>query len=305
MNQEQDNNSFPYRQDPQSPQNAGNGFDRYNSGMNSTPGNGYNNYPGGGFNNRPEGSPQGFPPSGDSRIPGPGSSKGSGTGKKIGISILCGVLAGITATAIFLGTVSVTLPGIVENSARKFEKSLDKSIEKEVGKLPSTIRESIEENAKDLFRSGDDDKPKKNGSKEDADDNSEGSSASPSSAKTGGYLGVSCAEVRDQEDHDDMPDGVFITDVQQGSAASMAGIKANDIVTAVDGKKVSSVEELKAAIAEHKPDSKVTITVSRKNGKEYKESTHDAILTEWPESSSDQQSAGGMTNPFGQEDKGN
>lgn len=304
MNQEQDNNSFPYRQDPQSPQNAGNGFERYNNtGANNGPGNGYNGYPGGGFNHNPNGYPGNFPPPGNGQNTGNEPSGRGGNGKKIGISILCGALAGVTATAIFLGAVSVTLPGIAENSTKDFEKSLKKTIEKEVEKLPSTLEKSIEKNTKDLFNSNDK-KSKSKGSGEDSDDSSSDSSESPTSAKTGGYLGIACAEVKDQEDSKDMPEGVYVTDVQAGSPASMAGLKTGDIITALNGKKVGSVSELKEAIAENKPESKVTLTISRKSGKEYKESTHDAILTTWPESSNDQQNAGGMTNPFGQEDDG-
>ena len=307
MNQEQDNNSFPYRQDPQAPQNAGGGFDTYNSnGTNHGPGNGYNGYPGGGFNNNPNNFPQSFPPSGGNPFPGGTPERKGGNGKKIGLSILCGALAGVTATAIFLGAVSVTLPRIAENSTKDFEKSLKKTIEKEVEKLPSTLEKSVEKNIKDLFKS-DDKKSKAKGSGDDADDSSSDSTASsesPTSTKTGGYLGIACAEVKDQENSKNMPEGVYVTDVQAGSPASMAGLKTGDIITALNGKNVSSVSELKEAIAENKPESKVTLTISRKSGKEYKESTHDAILTTWPESSNDQQNAGGMTNPFGQEDDG-
>jgi putative serine protease PepD len=57
--------------------------------------------------------------------------------------------------------------------------------------------------------------------------------------------------------------GVSVADVSSGSAAASAGIKAGDVITAVDGTKVASAESLRAIIDSHKPGDKITVTVTR------------------------------------------
>jgi putative serine protease PepD len=57
--------------------------------------------------------------------------------------------------------------------------------------------------------------------------------------------------------------GVSVADVSSGSAAASAGIKAGDVITAVDGTTVKSAESLRAIIDSHKPGDKITVTVTR------------------------------------------
>ena len=57
--------------------------------------------------------------------------------------------------------------------------------------------------------------------------------------------------------------GVSVADVSSGSAAASAGIKAGDVITAVDGTTVKSAEALRAIIDSHKPGDKITVTVTR------------------------------------------
>jgi putative serine protease PepD len=57
--------------------------------------------------------------------------------------------------------------------------------------------------------------------------------------------------------------GVSVADVSSGSAAASAGVKAGDVITAVDGTTVKSAESLRAIIDSHKPGDKITVTVSR------------------------------------------
>ena len=57
--------------------------------------------------------------------------------------------------------------------------------------------------------------------------------------------------------------GVTVADVQSGSAAADAGLKAGDLITAVDGSPVTSAERLRAVIAAHAPGDKVVLTVRR------------------------------------------
>lgn len=62
-------------------------------------------------------------------------------------------------------------------------------------------------------------------------------------------------------------DGAYITEVEANSAAEKAGIKRSDIITAIDGVKVSTVEELSSEIKKHKSGDTVTLSIIR-NGVE-------------------------------------
>jgi putative serine protease PepD len=57
--------------------------------------------------------------------------------------------------------------------------------------------------------------------------------------------------------------GAVVAQVVPGGAASAAGLRVNDIVTAIDGTKVTGSSELVGAIATHKPGDKVTLTIKR------------------------------------------
>jgi putative serine protease PepD len=57
--------------------------------------------------------------------------------------------------------------------------------------------------------------------------------------------------------------GVTVGQVSAGSAADSAGLKAGDVITAVDGTKVTTAEKLRAIIAAHKPGDSVTLTIQR------------------------------------------
>jgi len=60
-----------------------------------------------------------------------------------------------------------------------------------------------------------------------------------------------------------IPDGAYIGAVLDGSCADKAGIRAGDIITAVDGKAIASREELKAVVKEHRAGDTVTFSVYR------------------------------------------
>jgi putative serine protease PepD len=61
----------------------------------------------------------------------------------------------------------------------------------------------------------------------------------------------------------DVSDGAKVTQVVSGSPADKAGVKVGDVITAFDGKAVSSADELTAAVFNAKSGDTVTITVSR------------------------------------------
>ena len=59
--------------------------------------------------------------------------------------------------------------------------------------------------------------------------------------------------------------GVLVTEVAENSAASKGGLKAGDVITAIDGEKVDNISELYTALAK-KQEGAVTIKVIRNRG---------------------------------------
>ena len=72
-----------------------------------------------------------------------------------------------------------------------------------------------------------------------------------------GYLGVSVGDAPNGQN------GAVVQDVASGSPAAKAGLQVGDQVTAIDGQAVQSSADTVAAIRDHKPGDKVTITVNR------------------------------------------
>lgn len=62
-------------------------------------------------------------------------------------------------------------------------------------------------------------------------------------------------------------DGVYVSGVQDDGAAKAAGILKGDIITKLDGQKVTGASELTAIIAGHKPGDKIPVVILR-NGQE-------------------------------------
>ena len=61
----------------------------------------------------------------------------------------------------------------------------------------------------------------------------------------------------------DINEGVFVYSVNEGGAGDKAGLKLGDVITKVDDKAVTSMEELSAAKKGHKAGDTVTLTVFR------------------------------------------
>ena len=62
--------------------------------------------------------------------------------------------------------------------------------------------------------------------------------------------------------------GAIVQRVYKDSPASAAGLKEGDVITAIDGKPVESPQTLTEALAERKPDDKITLTVYQRESKE-------------------------------------
>jgi len=51
--------------------------------------------------------------------------------------------------------------------------------------------------------------------------------------------------------------------VKSGGAAQKAGLKAGDVITAVNGNSIASGDDLSRAIDAHKPGQQITVTYTR------------------------------------------
>lgn len=57
--------------------------------------------------------------------------------------------------------------------------------------------------------------------------------------------------------------GVYIRNVEQNSSADKAGLQESDIITAVDGTNITSIDELSKVISAHKENDKIKISIIR------------------------------------------
>ena len=57
--------------------------------------------------------------------------------------------------------------------------------------------------------------------------------------------------------------GATVGSVESGSGAAKAGMKSGDVITAVEGKSITSSQQLRAVIAAHKPGDTITLTIRR------------------------------------------
>lgn len=96
-----------------------------------------------------------------------------------------------------------------------------------------------------------------------------------------GFLGITGQDVTsDVAEAYDMPRGVYITSVEEGSAAARAGLKKGDIITRFDGSGISTIAELKEQLSYYKKGEQVKLTVSQTSEGEYQEQAVTVTLGE-------------------------
>lgn len=71
----------------------------------------------------------------------------------------------------------------------------------------------------------------------------------------------------------DIPAGVYVYQVMDGSAAEKAGLKEKSVITKFEGKTVSSIEQLISYLAYYEPGEEVELTVQVPGGSGYEENT--------------------------------
>ncbi|MGN0142795.1 MAG: S1C family serine protease [Roseburia sp.] len=93
------------------------------------------------------------------------------------------------------------------------------------------------------------------------------------------YLGIAGVDVTsDVAKTYNMPTGVYVAQVVEGSAAEQAGIQNGDIITAFDGKEVTSMEALSGTLEYYKAGTQVDVTIRRASNGEYVEQTISVTL---------------------------
>jgi serine protease Do len=75
-----------------------------------------------------------------------------------------------------------------------------------------------------------------------------------------------------------MPVGVYVYSVNSGSGAQQAGLRQGDIITAMDGQTVSTMDELKSMLEAYEPGDTVTLTVERIQNNGYESMEVSVIL---------------------------
>lgn len=77
------------------------------------------------------------------------------------------------------------------------------------------------------------------------------------------YIGVMVSDVGEESTKYGLPEGAAVVSVTEGGPAEKAGIKANDIITEVNGKAISGKSDLSAVISEHAAGDKLTLSIYR------------------------------------------
>ena len=84
-----------------------------------------------------------------------------------------------------------------------------------------------------------------------------------------GYLGVQIAELTQElaeKEGLENIEGVYVAGITEGGAAKQAGMKAGDVITTINGRKVNSTTQLRESVGQYRPGDKLDVEVNR-NGK--------------------------------------
>lgn len=93
------------------------------------------------------------------------------------------------------------------------------------------------------------------------------------------YLGIQGLDVSSDMSAYNIPTGIYVSKIYNGSGADKAGILEGDIITAIDGNKISSMNELQAYLRKCSAGDEIVVTISRQQGRGYQESDIKVILS--------------------------
>lgn len=109
-----------------------------------------------------------------------------------------------------------------------------------------------------------------------------------------GYLGINGETVPENYiDNFDYPAGVSVTRIIENSPAEKAGLHIYDIISAVNGTNVSTMNELTAAVTRYRAGTTVKLTVYRPSGRSFEKIELNATLAEKSSLTSDNQTEQG------------
>ncbi len=93
------------------------------------------------------------------------------------------------------------------------------------------------------------------------------------------YLGISGVDVTQSVSETyNMPQGVYVAQVVEGSGAAEAGLVQGDIITRFDGRNITSMEEIQSLLRYLSAGDTVEVTIERAQNGEYVESTLQVVL---------------------------
>ena len=102
-----------------------------------------------------------------------------------------------------------------------------------------------------------------------------------------GYLGIVCMTMPEEYVNNGYPEGAYIQEIQEGSAAEEAGLLEADIITSFGGKEITSLEDILEEISHYKAGETVSVTVSRMTDGHFEEVETEVTLHENPDADDD------------------
>ncbi len=106
-----------------------------------------------------------------------------------------------------------------------------------------------------------------------------------SSSQSGSaYLGVTVSEITSEVSRMyNMPEGLYVSSVEDGSPAAEAGIQVGDIISSIDGTEVTSYDELSSELATKNVGDVASVTINRTSNGMYAQSDVQVTLGSKPE----------------------
>lgn len=95
-----------------------------------------------------------------------------------------------------------------------------------------------------------------------------------------GYIGIACENIDNQiKSIYNIPGGVLVTDVYEGTGAQKAGLTKNTIITKFDGQTIKSYEDLSKLLQYYEAGETVEITIQKMVGGEFEEEVLSVTLS--------------------------
>src|SRR5579862_3259257 len=161
----------------------------------------------------------------------------------------------------FLLALTIAVPALAqdqdkESLKRELLKEVEKRLKSEDERLLKDIEKVIEE---ELNRSGKAPKAAPKG-----EPRAETPKAEAPKRKVRGYMGVKLMELSDEDKKDlGVKSGLKVAEVVEGGPSAKAGLQTDDVITAVDGRAIDSMQELAPIMAAAGPGATVKLDVLR------------------------------------------